>query len=128
MRRLSTIFILTFCIAIAGCATKVPQETAPPLQPAEQPKQLRIGQGLDVVLSTGYTTHIKPQTAWSLVGTIPQGEVYKSRDQVLTVEGEHVSEANLVLKGDELVGFYLPVEHTFVRLSPTQPLLIYPRE
>ena len=53
-----------------------------------------------------------------------QGEVYKSRDQVLTVEGYHVHEAYLVVASDELMGFYLPVEHNFAPISPTRHLHI----
>lgn len=57
-------------------------------------------------------------THWYLVGAIPEGEVYKPKDQVLTVECSHVHEAYLVVSGDSLVGFYLPVEKGFAPISP----------
>jgi hypothetical protein len=122
MQRTMRVLFLGCSLAIAACAVK--QESVSALQPVEQAKQFRVVEGLDVHLSTGYTTHIKPNTSWSLVGTVSQGEVYKSRDQVLTVEGADVAEAYLVVAGDELVGFYLPVEHTFSRISPARRLSI----
>ena len=124
MRRPMHVFLLGCTLAIAACAQAVKQEPASTLQPAAQVKQFRVVQGLDVPASIGFTTHIKPQTSWSLVGTLPQGEVYKSRDQVLTVEGADVAEAYLVMAGDELVGFYLPVERAFSRISPARKLSV----
>ena len=56
-------------------------------------------------------------TTWELVGTIPQGDIYKSRDQVLTVECSNIHEAYLVVSQGSVVGFYLPVEKGFVKLS-----------
>lgn len=117
--------ILIGCsLATAACAPAVKHEPAVAFQAAQESRQIRLPQGLDVSLSTGYTTHIKPQTTWVLVGTLPEGEVYKPRDQVLTVEGADVHEAYLVLAGDELVGFYLPVEHAFARISPARRLSV----
>jgi len=46
-----------------------------------------------------------------------QGVVYKSKDQVLTVEASNIYEANIVVLSNKLVGFYLPVEHTFSPLD-----------
>jgi hypothetical protein len=123
MPRILRVFLLGCSFAIAACA-QVKQEPVSALQPTEQAKTFRVVEGLDVRLSTGFATQIKPQTSWSLVGSLPQGEVYKSRDQVLAVEGADVAEAYLVVSGDELVGFYLPVEHTFSRISPARRLSI----
>lgn len=126
--RLATAPAFAICLGVialhAACAPSVQHEPTAALQPAQHSRQLGIVQGLDVNLSTGFTTHIKPQTIWSLVGTLPQGDVYKSRDQVLTVEGADVHEAYLVVSGDELVGFYLPVEHAFVHISPARRLSV----
>jgi hypothetical protein len=56
-------------------------------------------------------------TTWELVGSISQGDVYKSRDQVLTVECSNIHEVYLVVSHGLVVGFYLPVEKGFVKLS-----------
>ena len=41
-----------------------------------------------------------------------------------TVEGAHVHEAYLVIAGEKLVGFYLPVESSF---APTTPVVLKTR-
>ena len=51
------------------------------------------------------------------MGTIPEGDVYKSKDQVLSVECSNIHEAYLVISQDSVVGFYLPVEKGFVKLN-----------
>lgn len=121
--RLTLLLLLSSALLFAACAAPVKQTPAA-LKPADAARQVRVVDGAEVRLSTGYKTTIKPKTNWTLVGTIAQGEVYKPRDQVLTVEGYDVHEAYLVVSGDELVGFYLPVEHNFAPISPTRHLTI----
>ena len=111
-------------LAVGGCAVPVQQHPAGEMQPAPSAKQFRVLEETAVTLSTGYRTRIRAGTTWTLAGTIAKGEVYKSREQVLTVEGYHVHEAYLVVSGDELVGFYLPVEHNFAPISPAKHLRI----
>ena len=54
---------------------------------------------------------------WIFVGSLPQGDVFKSRDQILTIEGSNIYEAYIVVVSDNLVGFYLPAEGTFSPLK-----------
>lgn len=61
----------------------------------------------------GYSRSLRQGTRWFAVGTVPQGTVYRSKDQSLTLECSNVFEAYLVLSDRKLVGFYLPVEKTF---------------
>jgi hypothetical protein len=70
----------------------------------------------------GYRRTLKKGTHWQLVGAIPQGEVFKSVDQVLTLECSNIFEAYLVVFEKRLVGFYLPVEKGFV--AAAEPLYL----
>ncbi len=70
----------------------------------------------------GYTRAINNGTTWKLIGSIPEGEVYQSKDQVLTVECSNIHQAYPVVSGSSLVGFYLPVERGFVKMS--EPILL----
>jgi hypothetical protein len=121
--RLLLLALLSSNLLLAGCAAPVKQKPAV-LKPAEAPRQVRVLDNTEVRLSTGYTTTIRAKTTWAFIGTIEQGDVYKPRDQVLTVEGYDVHEAYLVVSGDDLVGFYLPVEHNFAPISPSRHLII----
>jgi hypothetical protein len=73
--------------------------------------------------SGGFERTLKKETRWTCVGRVPQGHVYRTHDQVLTVEASHVHEATLVVSSGYLVGFYLPVERTF---SPLEPAVALP--
>jgi hypothetical protein len=60
------------------------------------------------------------------MGVITAGEVFRSRDQTLTVECSNVFETYLVLFGDRLVGLLLPVQQGFVAIADPRPLPIGP--
>ena len=104
----------------AGCASEVVRNPAvlSPAGGAARP-QLEIAQDTDVQASAGYNRVLPAGSRWQLVGTIPEGDVYRRANGVFTVEGAHVHEAYLVVAGDRLVGFYLPVEKAY---SPATPV------
>jgi hypothetical protein len=109
---------------LASCAPTVEQESTP-LTP-DTGKRLRLTRAAEVRLSTGYSTTLRAGTRWELVGTIPQGEVYRTRDQIVTLEGAHIHEGYIVVKQGALAGFYLPVERAFSPVMPIMPLSIEP--
>jgi hypothetical protein len=82
----------------------------------------------DEVSLTGtpcYSRSLRKTTRWDQIGTIAEGDVLRSKDQVLTLECSNVHEAYLVLSGDTVVGFFLPVEQGFV---PYDPPIVLPIE
>ena len=111
-------------LLLGSCAPVVVQEPTQ-LTPAVG-KGFRLTQAADVALSTGYSTTLRANTAWQLVGTVPQGEVYRTRGQVVTLEGAHIHEGYIVVDQRALVGFYLPVERTFSPVAPAKPLSMEP--
>ena len=108
---------------LASCATVVQQSTQ--LTPRTG-DTFRLTRAAEVRLSTGYSTTLRANTRWELVGTITQGEVYRTKDQVVTLEGAHIHEGYIVVKQGALAGFYLPVERTFSPVTPATPLSIEP--
>ena len=77
----------------------------------------------DQALGLSYERILKGGSEWVLIGKIPQGNVFKPLHGIFTVEGAHVHEANLVLDGKSLVGFYLLVERAFVPLATPKTLI-----
>src|SRR5436309_1902465 len=65
---------------LASCAPSVLQEPTQ-LAPGAG-KSFRLTRAAEVGLSTGYSTTLRANTRWELVGTIMQGEVYRTKDQV----------------------------------------------
>ena len=70
-------------------------------------------------LPCGYKRKLKENSEWIMVGSIEAGDVYKPLNQCFTIECSNVFEAYLVMKNDELNGFYLPVEDGYVALGKT---------
>jgi len=101
-------------ILISGCSVKY----TPVVMETTTPKPMwTLTEKIDVRLESGSTTHLKPDTTWEHVGTIEQGEVYKTKDQIVTVKGANMFEAYLVISEERIVGFYLPVENGYTRIS-----------
>jgi hypothetical protein len=111
-------FAATFLsILLVACAIPVPQiHLDQPLQRASG-KSFTLTSEADFHVGTGYSRTLREGTKWELYGVIGAGEVYRSPDQTLTVEGYNVHEAYPVVKEESLVGVYLPVEKTFTPVS-----------
>lgn len=69
-------------------------------------------------------TNLKAGTRWSRIGSIEQGDVYNTKDQVVILNSFDVHEAAIVVDGDMIVGYFLKVEETFVEAEPVSVNLI----
>ena len=87
-------------------------------QPAKG--QFVIEQEVLLTLPFGYRRTLRQGSKWTFVGTIAEGDVYTTKDQVLTVEASNIHEAYIVMKAGKLVGFYLPVERTYSPASESK--------
>jgi len=119
---------LIFCTSLfAGCAfdlVRVKQIPAELDTTQHSEKSFKLVDDVKVKLNTSYERELKGGTNWNYVGQIQEGNVYKTNDQVLTVEGSNIFEAYIVLSGDKLIGFYLPVEKTFCPLAHQKKLQV----
>ena len=111
-------------LLLAACAPQVVQQPTQ-LTPGTG-KSFRLTRSAEVDISTGRSTTLRVNTRWELVGTVPQGEVFRTRDQVVTLRGDGVHEGYIVVSQGTLVGFYMPVERAFCPATPSQPLSIEP--
>ena len=83
----------------------------------------RLEEKVIIDLGTGYDRTLLRGTTWVYVGSIQQGDVFKTRDQILTIEASNIFEAYIVVSADNLVGFYLPVEKTYSPLEKSRRLV-----
>ena len=84
----------------------------------------KLAEDVEISLDTGYKRKLKAGTRWECIGKIENGDVYKTKDQILTVEGSNIYEACIVVSEGQLVGFYLPANQTFSPLSSKKSLPI----
>lgn len=114
------IFILLLPVLLSACAfdiVSVKQYPASLDSRSDPTADFTLGEEVKFTLGTGYNRKLNKGTRWSFVGSLPQGDVFKTKDQILTVEGSNIFEAYIVIMSGDLVGFYLPVERTFSPLN-----------
>jgi hypothetical protein len=115
--RLTARMVAALCVLLStACALPVKQIPIDPITPVSG-KSFTLAVDARCSLNTGYHRSLYAGTRWVLFGTISRGEVYRSSDQTVTVEGYNVHEAYPVVDAKQLVGFYLPVERTFTPLA-----------
>jgi hypothetical protein len=119
--RLCRITMLSYIVLTFGCAFNLADVTY-------QPARIKVAgnEETSFVLATetpiqgapcGYSRSLRKDTRWNPAGRIAEGIVYRSPDQSLTIECSNIFEAYLVVSGQKLVGFYLPVEKGFSSLD-----------
>lgn len=123
----SLCFLFAFTLLLSGCAFNVIslQQKPTTFQSASSDDQpFSLAAEAKPRLSEGRATKLKANTLWKQVGAIAEGAVYHTKDQVVTVEASNQFEADIVVNGSELVGFYLPVQNTFVAVAKPVTLSI----
>ncbi len=114
---------LTF--TFSGCAFDIVHIDQVPVQyenaSAKEPS-FELKDEVNIYLGTGYSRKLTKGTKWHYVNTISHGDIFKTTDQILTIEGSNIFEAFIVISEKQLVGFYLPVEETYSPLSNPKPL------
>ena len=118
---------LCFSLVLNACAFDVMRVELIPAQLKSDVscgKEFVLTEDIKVSVGSGYTRTLKKGTRWNCVGKISQGVVYKTKDQVLTIEASNVYEANIVVSDQKLVGYFLPVEDSFSPLDKPEILIM----
>jgi len=79
---------------------------------------LKLEESITIQASNAKPSTLHAGTKWETVGTINQGIVYRTKDQVVIVNSFDVHEGYIVVKDLQVIGYYLPVEKTFVESKP----------
>jgi len=108
------------CLGAAGCAFDVSrlQKTPTRFEAEQAGAEWILNEDVTIWLGTGFPTKLRKNTHWSMVGKVPEGDVFRTHDQLVTAEASNIYEAWPVMQADLLVGFYLPVEHAFAAARP----------
>lgn len=121
--------VIIAAILLAGCAFDVIHVEQRPIyfDEAAIGASFEMTADLTVPVGPGFSRTLKKGTRWMPAGRLSEGDVYRSHDQVLTVEASNIHEAWLVVRQNKVVGYYLIVEKTFSPLSapmdlPSRPI------
>ena len=61
---------------------------------------------------------LREGTTWLAVGELDRGTVFKSKDQVVTVNSYNVYEAGILVREMQVVGYYIPSTESIVEIDP----------
>ena len=116
-------------VALSACATEVVRVPAILTASTGSSNIEHLVQAPIAVSSTsGYERRVPAGSRWRLVGTLPQGDVYRRIDDVFSIEGAHMHEAFLVVAQGQVVGFYLPVEKSYSPARSAVPIAVPGRQ
>lgn len=104
-------------LILTACAAEVPRTPTNFVSQSAPDNVLRIKDAITIDSGNAYPSKMPAHSQWRQIGSIPEGDVFKIQNDVFTVTGRHVHEACIVVKGKEIVGFYLPVEKAFTPVS-----------
>jgi hypothetical protein len=113
-------------LVLAGCPFDVSFLKTEPAAFVAQPdcgKPFILGRAETIGMGTGFATRLRQGTRWQCIGQVHAGLVYRTADQVVTVEASNIHEAQAVVNQGRLVGFYLPVERAWVLVNPPVELM-----
>ena len=119
-RALGTTYLTLALLLAPGCAFNVYEidkwETE--LRAASTPlSDWVLRSQTKIPVGPGYSRQLGAGSRWTHVGQVREGQVFRTKDQVLTIEASNVYEAYLVMDGDDIVGFYLPAVRSFSPIS-----------
>ena len=121
-------FFLTAVLLLVACAGEVPRSPTTFSSNVHPDRVLRIDSAIVLNAASGYSSTMPAKSQWIYVGAVPEGDVFKIRNDVFTVTGRHIHEAFVVVNGGSAVGFYLPVEKAFSPLAQNVRLPVQNKE
>jgi hypothetical protein len=114
---------LFLCVILSSCSVQQAPLQSALVASADPTAVYVLEKETAVKAGNAANTTLRSGTTWLLVGSIEKGNVFKTKDQVVVVNSFNVHEAYIVVQGDTVVGYYLPVEKTFVKSKPVKIIL-----
>lgn len=104
---------------VSGCSiTQIPVSER--LVVDRNPSIVALQESVRIELSGAKDVLLRAGTSWTCFGSIEQGTVCSSADQLVVVESYNTRQAYIVVHDDQVVGYYLPVENSFVEVEPVK--------
>ena len=108
---------LLVMVALAACSTGILMQRVVPEMDATDTTVHVLDREVSGLSTAGYSRTLPAASRWKRIGRVSMGDIFKSPDVTLTVEGTHIYEADIVVRDGNWIGFWLPVEKAFSRLK-----------
>ncbi|MBL4868802.1 MAG: hypothetical protein JKY67_20760 [Pseudomonadales bacterium] len=121
MKTIKMVWISTLVVFIGACSANQIKLQSTILHADNSDRVFVLKEGVTIKASHAKPTTLKSGTKWLKVGSIDKGAVYRTKDQVVIVNSFNTHEGYIVVEQNNVVGYYLPIEKTFIE---TKPMLI----
>ena len=118
--------VIALLILQAACSTEAVQLSAP-MTTVDGDVVYTVTKNVTIEAPRARPTVIRAGTTWRQIGTIEQGNVFDTSDQVVIVNSFNVEEAAIVTNNQMVVGYYLKISGAFVEVDP-MPIILEPTE
>jgi hypothetical protein len=120
--RLYLHIVIAAVLATACSITQVPVTER--ITVHDNPSSVILHTPVVIELDHAKPVRLRAKTSWDRIGEIPQGTVYSTADQVVVVESFNTRQAYIVVNDGRVVGYFLPVENSFVKVAPVKIMFI----
>ena len=114
-------FLFAACLcalALGGCASGKPQRVSLVLvDMTESAGRLQLSREVVAKLPNDAAVTLPSGSQWRRAGAIVQGDVFRPLGGPFSIALPHRTDAYLVASSGKLVGFYLPVDSSYIELS-----------
>ncbi|CUI73836.1 hypothetical protein [Achromobacter xylosoxidans] len=105
-------------LALGGCASGKPQRVSlVPVDMTESAGRLQLSREVVAKLPNDAAVTLPSGSQWRRAGAIVQGDVFRPLGGPFAIALPRHTEAYLVASSGKLVGFYLPVDSSYIELS-----------
>ncbi len=111
-------FALVAALSVSACMVTQAPIPSGLVVSAEPSLVYRLSAPVTVSAASAENMLLREGTTWMRTGSIPQGDVFHTQDQVVIVNSFHVFEADIVVKDEKVVGYFNPVGRSFVAARP----------
>lgn len=116
--------ILVFALLLISCSAQQVEVSRVMVKSTGNESVFLLEEKVVIKAKRTAPTTLRAGTRWSQIGSIEQGDIFDTKDQVVIVNSFDVHEASIVVNEQTIVGYYLTVEKTFVETDPVKIILI----
>lgn len=110
--------IVCLVAGLGGCSTQSLQVPSPLAVTELDDGRYRLSRSVEIKAKHAESTVLRVGTTWKRVGTIAEGNVFSTKDQLVIVNSFDVHEADIVTRDGYIVGYYLKVPQAFLAVEP----------
>ena len=116
--------LVSISLILVGCSATVVTLAEPMDETGLDSSSYRLAESIVIKAPRTADLTLRADTVWNHIGTISQGRVFDTKDQVIIVNSFNVYEAAIVVNDGKIVGYYPKVAEAFVASRPVSLKLV----